>query len=183
MSTGNTDQLTAAYSGRSEQYEASAAFKKDAYFGSMDAYEEMYKRSIEDPEGFWEEQAKRIDWFEPFHTVKNVSYASSDLSIRWFEGGKLNASYNSIDRHLAKRGKQTAMIFEPDDPNDPVQHITYMEMHEKVCTFANCVKKTWGQEGRPSNHLSSHDPRGGVCDASLCSNRSDILCCFCGVFS
>lgn len=147
MSTENTDQLTAAYSGRSEKYEASAEFKKEAYFGSMDAYTKMYQHSVEDPEGFWKEQAKRIDWFEPFHTVKNVSYASSTLSIKWYEGGKLNASYNCIDRHLAKRGKQTAMIFEPDDPADPVQHITYMEMHEKVCTFANVLKKHGVKKG------------------------------------
>ena len=147
MSNETTDQLTAAYSGRNEKYEASTSFKKDAYFGSQEAYHTLYQRSVEDPESFWGEQAKRLDWFESFHTVKNVSYASSDLSIKWYEGGKLNASYNSIDRHLAKRGDQTAFIFEPDNPEDEVQHITYKELHEKVCIFSNVLKKHGVKKG------------------------------------
>ncbi len=147
MSEETTDQLTAAYSGRHEIYEASPAFKKNAFFGSTEAYELLYRQSVEDPEAFWREQAKRIDWFEPFHTVRDVSYARSDLHITWYEGGKLNASYNSIDRHLARRSDQTALIFEPDDPEDEVLHITYKELHEQVCTFANVLKEQGVKKG------------------------------------
>jgi len=107
----------------------------------------MYRRSIEDPEGFWREMADRVDWFEPFHTVKNVSFASKDLYIRWYEGGKLNASYNCVDRHLADRGDVTALIFEPDDPNEEPRHITYRELHEEVCRFANVLKKHGVRKG------------------------------------
>ena len=141
------DQLTAAYSGRSEKYEAPQAYKDKAYFGSMEAYKELYEKSIQDPVAFWDEQAKRIDWFKPYTNVKDVSYASNDVHIRWYEGGKLNASYNSLDRHLATRGDQVALIFEPDDPNDEVQHITYSQLHERVCKFANMLKKHGVKKG------------------------------------
>ena len=141
------DQLTAAYSGRSEKFEAPQAFKDKAYFGSMEAYKALYEQSISDPEAFWDEQAKRIDWFKPYTKVKDVSYASDDVHIRWYEGGKLNVSYNSLDRHLATRGDQVALIFEPDDPNDEVQHITYNQLHEKVCKFANMLKKHGVKKG------------------------------------
>lgn len=143
----SNDQLTAAYSGRSEKFEAPAAFKDRAYFSSLEAYKEVYDKSVADPEGFWRKQAERIDWFEPFTNVKNVSYASDDVHIRWYEGGKLNASYNALDRHLDTRGDQVALIFEPDDPNDEVLHITYAEMHEKVCKFANMLKKHGVKKG------------------------------------
>ncbi|MFK7847244.1 MAG: acetate--CoA ligase [Rhodothermales bacterium] len=143
----SNDQLTAAYSGRSEKFDAPQAFKDKAYFGSMEAYQALYQQSIDDPEAFWEEQAQRIDWFEPFSKVKDVSFASDDVHIRWYEGGKLNASYNSLDRHLPKRANQTALIFEPDDPADEVLHITYAEMHEKVCKFANVLKKHGVKKG------------------------------------
>ncbi|MEM8486109.1 MAG: acetate--CoA ligase [Bacteroidota bacterium] len=143
----SNDQLTAAYSGRSEKYDAPQAYKDKAYFGSMEAYQELYQQSIDDPEAFWAEQAKRIDWFEPFNKVKDVSYASDDVHIRWYEGGKLNASYNALDRHLATRGDQVALIFEPDDPDDEVLHITYAEMHAHVCRFANVLKKHGVKKG------------------------------------
>ena len=143
----STDQLTAAYSGRSEKFDAPQAFKDKAYFGSMEAYKALYEQSVNDPVAFWDEQAKRIDWFEPYTNVKNVSYASDDVHIRWYEGGKLNASYNSLDRHLASRGDQVALIFEPDDPNDEVQHITYKQLHERVCKFANVLKKHGVKKG------------------------------------
>lgn len=141
------EQLTAAYSGRSEKFDAPQSFKDKAYFGSMAAYKELYQQSIDDPEGFWKEQAKRIDWFEPFTTVKDVSYARDNVHIRWFEGGKLNASYNALDRHLETKGDQVALIFEPDDPEEARLHITYREMYEKVCKFANMLKKHGVKKG------------------------------------
>ncbi len=104
-----------------------------------DQYLEMYKRSVEDPEGFWNEQGKRIDWIKPYTQVKDTSFASSDVHIRWFHDGTLNASANCLDRHLATRGDQTAIIWEGDDPNES-QTITYRELHEKVSRLGNALK-------------------------------------------
>ena len=102
------------------------------------AYNEMYTRSIEDPEGFWAEQAKRLDWIETWSKVKTVDF-TGDVTIRWFEGAKLNACVNCIDRHLPARADQTAILWEGDDPMVDAA-ITYAELHEKVCRFANLLK-------------------------------------------
>ena len=112
-----------------------------ALCSSHASYQAMYEASISDPESFWREQASRIDWMEPFHTVKDVSYASDNVSIQWYLGGKTNASLNCLDRHLATRGDQTALIFEPDEPSDEARHITYGELHADVCRIANVLKK------------------------------------------
>ncbi|HSC20013.1 MAG TPA: acetate--CoA ligase [Rhizomicrobium sp.] len=103
-------------------------------------YEEMYARSVRDPEGFWHEEARRIDWIKPFSKVRNVSWDPDDLFIKWFEDGTLNVSANCIDRHLPKRAKQTALIWEPDDPKETPRHITYQELQREVCRFANVLK-------------------------------------------
>ena len=103
------------------------------------AYEAMYRRSVEDPEGFWAEQAGRLDWIRPFTKVKDVSWDRRDLHIRWFEDGVLNASANCLDRHLAGRGEQTAILWEGDDPALS-ERITYRDLHERVCKFANVLK-------------------------------------------
>ena len=102
-------------------------------------YQEMYQRSISDNDGFWAEHGKRIDWIKPYSKIENVSYDASDLSIKWFEDGTLNAAANCLDRHLAERGDQTAIIFEGDEPTDS-RHITYRELHEEVCRFSNMLK-------------------------------------------
>ncbi len=102
------------------------------------AYNEMYARSIADPEGFWAEQAGRLDWIETWSSVKTVDYRG-DVTIRWFDGAKLNACVNCIDRHLPARADQTAIIWEGDDPADDAA-ITYAELHEKVCRLANLLK-------------------------------------------
>ncbi len=103
-------------------------------------YERMYAASIEQPEAFWAEQArKRLDWIKPFSKVKDVSFAKDDLHIRWFEDGTLNVSANCLDRHLADAGDQTAIIWEGDDPNES-RHISYRELHEQVCRLANALK-------------------------------------------
>ena len=99
----------------------------------------MYTRSVEDPEGFWGEQGKRIDWIKPYNKVKDVSFKRPDVHIRWYYDGTLNASANCLDRHLARRGDQTAIIWEGDDPADD-RHITYRELYEEVCRFANGLK-------------------------------------------
>ena len=103
-------------------------------------YRTLYQRSVEDPNGFWAEAAKRIDWIKPFTRVKDTTFAYPDVSIKWFEDGTLNVSANCIDRHLATRGDQTAIIWEPDDPTTPARHITYRQLYENVCRFANVLK-------------------------------------------
>ncbi len=109
-------------------------------------YEAMYKRSIEDNEDFWAEQAKRIDWIKPFTEVKDVSFAKDDLHIRWFQDGSLNVCYNCIDRHLETKGDDVAIIWEGDDPAKDLK-ITYSELHERVCRFANSLKALGARKG------------------------------------
>ena len=141
-------QVTAAYSGNDEIYAPSESFRAEAHVRSMDEYEEMWQRSVDEPEAFWRECADRIDWFEPFETVKNVSYEPRNVSIKWYEEGVLNACYNAVDRHLEDRADQTAFIYEPNDPNtEASQHITYAELHENVCKFANILKKNGVEKG------------------------------------
>ena len=102
-------------------------------------YLEMYEHSVADPEGFWREQGQTIEWMKPFSKVNDVSYDKPDVSIKWYHDGTLNASANCLDRHLAERGDQTAIIWEGDDPNDS-KHISYKELHEEVCKFSNVLK-------------------------------------------
>ena len=109
-------------------------------------YHEMYARSIDDNEAFWAEQAQRIDWMKPFTKVKDVSFARDDLHIRWFEDGTLNACYNCVDRHLETKGDDVAIIWEGDDPSRDLK-ITYSELHERVCKFANALKALGAKRG------------------------------------
>jgi acetyl-CoA synthetase len=109
-------------------------------------YEAAYAQSLRDPDSYWGQQAARLDWAKPFTKVKNVSWDPDNLSIKWFEDGALNVSANCIDRHLAKRGDQTAIIWEGDDPKDS-KHITYRQLHEAVCKFANVLKARGVQKG------------------------------------
>ena len=102
-------------------------------------YKEMYKASVNDPENFWRREGLRIDWIKPYTKIKNTSFDTHNVSIRWFEDGTLNASANCIDRHLEKRGDQVAIIWEGDDPKDH-KSITYRELHDAVCRFANVLK-------------------------------------------
>ena len=104
------------------------------------SYDAMYAASINDPEAFWAEQGKRIDWIKPYTKVKDTSFEHDDVHIRWFEDGTLNVSANCIDRHLATRGDQTAIIWEPDSPEEEAQHITYNQLAEEVGRFANVLK-------------------------------------------
>jgi len=132
-----------------ELYAASDAFRQRAHVGSRAAYDEMYRRSIEDNEGFWAEQAGRLDWFSPFDTVKDVSFAADDLHIRWYAGGTLNASYNSLDRHVeAGKGDRVAFYFEPDDPSQQErQRITYAEALEETQRMASVLKDLGVRKG------------------------------------
>ena len=109
-------------------------------------YQAMYDASIADPDAFWAEHGKRIDWIKPYSQVSDVSYDKADLHISWFGDGTLNAAANCLDRHLAGRGDQTAIIWEGDDPADS-RHISYAELHEEVCKFANVLKAEGAKKG------------------------------------
>jgi acetyl-CoA synthetase len=126
-------------------YDVPADWRKRAYADEA-KYQEMYARSIKDPNGFWAEQAKRIDWIKPFSKVKNTSYDPHNVSIKWFEDGTLNACFNCVDRHLAKRGDQTAILWEGDDPKDD-KKLTYNQLHAEVCRFANVLKARGVKKG------------------------------------
>jgi acetyl-CoA synthetase len=104
-------------------------------------YDEMYAASVADPEAFWGKEGKRIDWIKPYTRVKNTSFEPGKIDIRWFEDGTLNVAANCIDRHLATRADQTAIIWEPDDPNAEARHITYAELHEQVSRFGNVLRE------------------------------------------
>ena len=118
-------------------YEVPSEWKKRAYVDDA-GYQKKYADSVNNPDKFWGEEAKRLDWFTPPTKVKNVSFAYPDVSIKWFEDGVLNVSVNCIDRHLKERGDQTAIIWEGDDPNDD-KKITYRELHGHVCRLANVL--------------------------------------------
>lgn len=105
-----------------------------------EGYDRMYRQSVEDPDGFWRAAAQRIDWIKPFTTVKQTSFHEADFGIQWFADGTLNLSANALDRHLAERGDTVAILWEPDDPSEPHRAITYRELHEQVCRFANLLK-------------------------------------------
>jgi len=109
-------------------------------------YRALYARSLDDPNGFWAEHGKRIDWIRPFTKVKNTDFRAP-VSIKWFEDGTLNVSANCLDRHLDKRGDQVAILWEPDDPATPARRITYRELHADVCRFANVLKELGVKKG------------------------------------
>jgi acetyl-CoA synthetase len=119
-------------------YPVPAEWEKHAFVDQA-KYNEMYARSVSDPEGFWAEHGKRIDWIKPFTKVKHTSYDPHNVSIKWFEDGTTNVSMNCIDRHLAQRGDQVAIIWEGDSPDDS-KKITYRQLHEEVSRFANVLK-------------------------------------------
>src|SRR5579863_9669049 len=119
-------------------YNIPSSYLKYTYINT-ERYQELYQRSINDSENFWAEQAKEfITWSSPWKQVQSGDFAKLDM--RWFVDGKLNACYNCVDRHLANRKNQIAIIWQGDDPND-IQQITYAELHEKICQFANVLKK------------------------------------------
>ena len=102
-------------------------------------YRTRYAESMSDPDGFWAREGKRLDWITPYTKIKNTDFTLGQVSIKWFEDGVLNACVNCVDRHLPQRASQTAIIFEPDDPATPAQHITYAELSEKVNRMANVL--------------------------------------------
>ncbi|WP_427874713.1 acetate--CoA ligase [Pelagimonas varians] len=110
-------------------------------------YNEMYAQSMSDPDGFWGAQAERLDWVKKPTQVKDVDFTLGQVKINWFADGTLNVAANCIDRHLETRGDQTAIIFEPDDPNEPAQNITYKDLHRNVCRTANVLESLGVRKG------------------------------------
>ena len=121
------------------------AWKTRAFIDAA-RYEAMYAASVKDPDAFWAEHGRRIDWIKPFSRVKNASYAPGKVAIEWFGDGTTNVSMNCIDRHLPKRAAQTAIIWEGDDPRD-ARHITYQQLHDETCRFANVLKSHGVEKG------------------------------------
>ena len=126
-------------------FEPSADLAKSALIDA-NGYAALYQDSIANPDQFWAEHGKRIDWIKPYSQISDVSYDVKDLHIKWYADGTLNAAANCLDRHLATRGDQTAIIWEGDEP-DQHRHITYRELHEEVCKFANVLKANGAKKG------------------------------------
>lgn len=128
----------------SNTYPVLKHIEKDAHIKSMDEYKKLYQQSINEPEIFWAEMGKRISWFSPFSKVKSGDF--NEVNMGWYLGGKLNVSYNCVDRHLEKNKKTTAIIWAKDEPGE-YQHITYGELHANVCKIANLMKRYGVQKG------------------------------------
>ena len=126
-------------------YDVPAEWAQRGYINDA-KYRDMYARSIKDPNAFWAEQAKRIDWIKPFSKVKNATFGPGNVAIKWFEDGVLNVAYNCVDRHVPKRGDQVAIIWEGDDPKDD-KKITYRQLHAEVQKFANVLKARGVKKG------------------------------------
>ena len=126
-------------------FQPSDALAKNAHIDA-DGYQALYAESIADPSAFWAKHGNRIDWIKPYSQISDVSYDAKNLHINWFADGSLNAAANCLDRHLAERGDQTAIIWEGDEP-DQQRHISYRELHEDVCKFANVLKANGAKKG------------------------------------
>ena len=126
-----SDQSTA-----SKTYPPSADMVKHAHVNA-EQYDALYAESINDPEGFWRKQGSRVDWIKPFTQVKDIDYDLGNVSINWYADGTLNVAANCVDRHLETRGDQTAIIWEPDSPEDEAQHITYRELHTACLLYTS----------------------------------------------
>ena len=123
----------------SDLYPVPEGFAAQANVGKAD-YERDYAESVRDPDAFWARAAQRLEWMTPPTRIRDVSYDRGDFRIRWFADGELNASVNCLDRHLATRGDKTALVFEPDDPAAEPRHVTYRELHARVCRLANALR-------------------------------------------
>ena len=126
-------------------FKVPADWAKNSYV-NQSSYEAKYKESINNNEKFWADEGKRIHWFKPYTKIKEVTYSTKKVSIKWFYDGTTNVSYNCIDRHLPKRAKQTAIIFEGDDPKES-KNITYQELSDEVCKLANGLKEIGVKKG------------------------------------
>ncbi|MFG0251741.1 MAG: acetate--CoA ligase [Phycisphaerales bacterium JB038] len=142
---GQTAEATAS---DNRVFDPNPDFVKGAHIKSMDEYMQMYQRSVDDPEGFWAEMAEQFHWFKKWDSVRSYNYNVNNgpIDIKWFLGGKTNITYNCLDRHLETRGDQTAIIWEGNDPSEDSK-LTYRELHEQVCKFANVLKEHGVKKG------------------------------------
>ena len=132
----------------SSSYPPADTFRRSARLRSEADYEAMYRRSIDDSEAFWREQAERLHWFAPFDRVRDVSYDPNDIHIKWYVGGKTNACYNALDRHVEDGlGERTAFIVEPDAPEGEVRRLSYADVHREVQRLANVLKDLGVEKG------------------------------------
>ncbi|NOZ42748.1 MAG: AMP-binding protein, partial [Alphaproteobacteria bacterium] len=129
----------------SDIYAVPADFAKNSHVDKAE-YLRLYQHSIDDPDAFWGDMGRRLDWIKPYSEVSDVSFSADDLHISWYADGTLNASVNCIDRHLPERADQTAIIFEGDDPSVS-RHISYRELYQQVCRFANVLKARGVKKG------------------------------------
>ena len=123
----------------SDLYPVDSEFAAQANLSRAD-YQHDFAQAQQDPDAFWGQLAKRLDWYVAPTIIKDVSFDLKDFRIRWFADGQLNASVNCLDRHLEKSGDKTALIFEPDSPDAPVQKLTYRQLHARVCQLANALR-------------------------------------------
>ena len=131
-----------------EVYQPSTSLQERAFINSMEAYHAEYERSIADPEAFWAEKAEEFHWFKKWDTICSYNYDmdKGPISIKWFEGGKTNITYNCLDRHLENKGDQSAIIWEGNSPDEDAT-LTFRELHEQVCKFANVLKSRGVKKG------------------------------------
>tara|TARA_R110002072_G_scaffold82401_2_gene187819 strand:+ start:109 stop:495 length:387 start_codon:yes stop_codon:yes gene_type:complete len=123
---------------------------------SLQEYHEQYAKSVADPEAFWNEIAETFSWQKKWDKTLEWEFETPD--VKWFLGGKLNITENCLDRHLATRGNQVAILFEPNNPDEKAEEITYKQLHSRVCAFANVLKRNGAKKG----------DRIGHCHVGLC---------------
>ncbi|MEP6633940.1 MAG: AMP-binding protein, partial [Luteimonas sp.] len=122
-----------------DRYPVPPAFAANARIKRAD-YERLYADSLRDPDAFWRQIGERLEWMHAPTRIKDTSFALDDFHIRWYDDGELNASVNCLDRHLARHGDKTALVFEPDDPEQSAQRIAYRDLHARVCQLANALR-------------------------------------------
>ncbi len=148
----------------------------------LEEYYQVYRKSIREPENFWEEIAEEhFVWRKKWDKV--LEWDFSKPTIKWFQGAKLNITENCIDRHLATRADKTAILFEPNDPNEAAEHITYKQLSERVHKFANVLKENGVQKGDRVCIYVPMIPELAIATLSLCKNRCYSFCSFCRFFS
>ena len=130
---------------QAKAYAVPDEWRKTAYVDS-EKYQQMYEASVNSPYTFWKEHAQRVDWIKPFTTVQNTNFGPEKVSIKWFEDGTLNVCANCVDRHVAERGDNVAIIWEGDEPDMDLK-VTYRQLYGHVCRFANVLKKLGAQKG------------------------------------
>ena len=173
MTEANGHQVESVYMEK-RVFEPTEEFVKDALVKSMDEYKALYERSISDPEGFWGEMAaEHLDWFKKWEGPAEEYSFKDDIYLRYFAGGKLNVSYNCLDRHLKTDRKNKAALIFQGEPLEDSRTYTYQELHREVCKCANVLKALGVKKGRSRVDLSSDDTRASHRDACVREDRCD----------